>query len=154
MKSTQVLAASVLVAALFLSSCSRQDSTREIADKFIAAENAAWATGNLADLEALEDPAVVYHMPGLEMKGWKAHADYITQGRPRATNLKQSWKYLSGEGTHFALAYESSAILKADDKGPAMSTSNNFLFVVRLANGRIAEVWMNGTTASSPAQTN
>jgi hypothetical protein len=99
MKSIQVLAAFVLVAALFLSSCSRKDSTREIADKFIAAENAAWATGNLADLEALEDPAVVYHMPGLEMKGWKAHADYITQGRPRVSNLKQSWKYLSGEGT-------------------------------------------------------
>jgi ketosteroid isomerase-like protein len=154
MKSIQVLAAFVLVAALFLSSCSRKDSTREIADKFIAAENAAWATGNLADLEALEDPAVVYHMPGLEMKGWKAHADYITQGRPRVSNLKQSWKYLSGEGTHFALAYESSAIFKADDKSPAMSTSNNFLFVVRLANGRIAEVWMNGTTANAPVQTN
>jgi ketosteroid isomerase-like protein len=154
MKFTQVFAAFVLLSAFFLSSCSQKDSSHEIADKFIAAENAAWATGNLAELEAVEDPAVVYHIPGLELKGYKAHADYITQGRPRVSNLKQSWKYLSGEGTHFALAYESSAILKGDDKTPAISTSNNYLFVFRIANGRVAEVWANGSTTNSPGQTN
>jgi hypothetical protein len=154
MKSTQVVAAFVLVSAVFLSSCSQKDSTRDFADKFIAAENAAWATGNLADLEAVEDPAVVYHIPGLELKGYKAHADYITQGRPKVSNLKQTWKYLSGEGTHFALAYESSAVLKGDDKSPAISASNNFLFVFRIANGRVAEVWANGSTTNAPVQTN
>src|SRR5262245_54818624 len=107
--------------ALVFSSCRTENSTREFAEKYIAAENAAWSTGNLSDLEALEDPAVVYHMPGLEMKGWKAHADYITQGRPTVENLQQHWKYLSGEGNHFALAYESSAILKGDGKTPAIS---------------------------------
>ena len=64
MKSTQVVATFVLLSAFFMSSCSQKDSSHEIADKFIAAENAAWATGNLADLEAVEDPAVVYHIPG------------------------------------------------------------------------------------------
>jgi ketosteroid isomerase-like protein len=139
-----------LVSALFFSSCSTENSTREFAEKYTAAEDAAWSTGDLATLEALEDPAVVYHMPGLELNGWKAHADYITQGRPKVSNLQQNWKYLSGEGNHFALAYDSSAIVKEDDKNPSMSLSNDFLFVVRLSNGKIAEVWMNGSTTSKP----
>jgi ketosteroid isomerase-like protein len=133
-----------------LSSCSKERSPREFAEKYIAAEHASWSKGNLADLEALEDPAVIYHMPGVEMKGWKAHADYITQGRPTVSNLKQNWKYLSGEGNFFALAYDSSAIVKANETNPAMSVSNNYLFVVRLSNGKVAEVWMNGSMTNKP----
>jgi len=135
---------------LFLSSCRTENSTRELASKYIAAENDAWSTSNLADLEAVEDPDVVYHMPGLELKGRKAHTDYIVKGRPTVLNLKQNWKYLSGEGNHFALAYDSSAIVKANDTTPSMSVSNDFLFVVRASNGKIAEVWMNGTTTAKP----
>jgi ketosteroid isomerase-like protein len=92
----------------------------------------------------------VYHMPGLELKGRKAHTDYIVNGRPTVMNLKQNWKYLSGEGNDFALAYDSSAIVEATDKTPSMSVSNDFLFVLRASNGKIAEVWMNGTTTSKP----
>jgi ketosteroid isomerase-like protein len=150
MKFMQTLTAFAFASALMLSSCRKESSPREFAEKYIAAEHAAWSTGNLADLEALEDPAVVYHMPGVEMKGWKAHADYITQGRPAVSNLKQNWNYLSGEGNHFALAYDSSAILKANETNPAMSVSNNYLFVVRLSNGKVAEVWMNGSMTSKP----
>jgi len=150
MKFRPTLMIFAFMSTLFFSSCSTDNSTREFAEKYIAAENAAWNTGNLADLEALEDPAVVYHMPGLELKGWRAHAEYITQGRPTVLNLKQNWNYLSGEGNHFALAYDSSAILKGDDKNPPQSVSNNFLFVLRLRNGKITEVWMNGSSTSKP----
>jgi hypothetical protein len=139
-----------VAAMLFLGSCRTENSTQELASKYIAAENDAWNTGNLADLEAVEDPDVVYHMPGLELKGRTAHTDYIIKGRPTVLNLKQNWKYLSGEGNHFALAYASSAIVKANDTTPSMSASNDFLFVVRASNGKVAEVWMNGTTTTKP----
>ncbi len=145
-----VVAGAVVLSALSCGSRATANSNREFAQKYIAAENEAWSTGNLAALEALEDPAVVYHMPGLEMQGWKAHSDYIVHGRPTVFNLHQNWKYLSGEGNHFALAYDSSAIMKGDDKNPSSSVSNNFLFVVRLNEGKIAEVWMNGSTTSKP----
>jgi hypothetical protein len=139
---------SAMAALAFLISCTAQ-SPREFADKFVAAETTAWTTGNLEALEGVEDPAVVYHMPGLELKGWKAHADYITHGRTTVRDLKQNWKYLSGEGNHFALAYESTAFVKATDKNPPMSIANNYLFVVRTNNGKVVEIWMNGSTTST-----
>ncbi len=127
-------------------------SPRDFADRFIAAENKAWSTGDLTDLEALESPDVVYHLPGIELSGWKAHADYILQGRPTVSGLKQNWKYLSGEGNHLVLSYESSAVTKATDDNPGMSISNNYLCVFRLENGKIVRVWMNGSTTSTPVE--
>jgi hypothetical protein len=54
-------------------------------------------------------------------------------------------KYLSGEANHLVLAYNSSAVLKADDKSPAQATSN-YLFVLRLKTRR----WRSGQTAATP----
>ena len=136
--------------ALFLIACSRQETPREFADRFIAAEGKAWATGNVDDLKALEDAGVVYHLPGLELKDWKAHEDFILNGRATVSNLKQNWKYLSGEDSHIVLAYDSSAVLRSNDKSPSQDTSNNYLFVLRLKDGKVAEVWANGSTTTKP----
>ena len=133
--------------ASLLTSCTTT-SPRDFADRFIAAENKAWNTGDLTDLEALESAEVIYHLPGIELSGWKAHADYILNGRPTITGLKQNWKYLSGEGNHLVLSYESSAVLKATET----SISNSYLCVFRLENGKIAEAWMNGSTTNTPAE--
>lgn len=137
------------VTASFFMSCGG-NSPRAFAEKFMEAENKAWATGDLTGLEALEDTGVVYHLPGLELRGWKAHADYILQARPTVSNLKQDWNYLSGEGEFFALSYKSSSVLKATGDAPPMAVSNSYLFVFRLENGKIAEVWANGSTTSTP----
>jgi ketosteroid isomerase-like protein len=142
---------SSLATALLLTSCSRQDNPREFADRFVAAESKAWATGNVDDLKALEDAGVVYHLPGLELTGWKAHEDFIVNGRANVSNLKQNWKYLSGEANHIVLAYDSSAVLKATDKSPAQAASNNFLFVLRLKDQKVVEVWANGSQANAPS---
>jgi len=139
-----------IAAALLLSSCSRQGRPQDFADRFIAAENKAWATGNVDDLKALEDSGVVYHLPGQDLIGWKAHEDFIVNGRPTVSNLKQDWKYLSGEGNHIVLAYTSSAVLKGTDKTPPQATSNNYLFVFRLKDRKVAEVWANGSMATAP----
>jgi hypothetical protein len=64
--------------------------------------------------------------------------------------LKQNWKFLSGEANHIVLAYNSSAVLKADGKNPAQATSNDYLFVLRLRNEQVVEVWANGSTVNKP----
>jgi ketosteroid isomerase-like protein len=139
-----------LASAMLLSSCSRQDNPREFADRFIAAETKAWSTGNVDDLKALEDDGVVYHLPGLDLTGWKAHEDFIITNRTTVSDLKQNWKYLSGEGNHIVLAYDSSAVIKGNDKTPPQATSNNYLFVLRLKDRKIVEVWANGSVMNAP----
>jgi len=139
-----------LAAGLFITSCRRNDSPQEFAAKFIAAENRAWASGSIDDLKSLEDAGVVYHLPGLELTGWKAHEDFILNGRPTVSDLKQQWKYLSGETNHIVLAYDSSAVLKGDGKIPSQATSNNYLFVLRLKDQKVVEVWANGSTLNTP----
>ena len=123
------------------------NSPREFAERFIAAETKAWSTGSLDDLQALERDDVVFHLPGLDPTGWQAHADYILKARPMLTDLKQDWTYLAGEGSVFALGYKSTAIMNSPDGGPPAKLSVNYLCVVRLAEGKVAEVWMNGASA-------
>jgi ketosteroid isomerase-like protein len=146
----KILVIIVAATGLVLTSCSRAASPREFADKFIAAESKAWTTGNVEDLKSLEDVDVLYHLPGLDLKGWKAHEDYIVNGRPMVSDLKQNWKYVSGEGNHLVLAYDSSAVLKGNDNSPSQAMSNNYLFVLRLKDQKVAEVWANGSSASKP----
>jgi hypothetical protein len=93
---------------------------------------------------------VIYHIPGMELKGWAAHESYIQQGRTMASNMKQTWKYLTGEGNHFVLSYESTADLRPDPTKPATPVTLNYLCVFRVKDGKIAEVWMNGTTSTPP----
>jgi ketosteroid isomerase-like protein len=141
-----------LVLASLLSTCAREDLPRQFAERFVAAENKAWMTGEIGDLKNLERDDVTYHLPGLDLKGWKAHEDFIVNGRQAVSDLKQNWKYLSGEGNHIVLAYDSSAIAKATDIAPSQTTSNDYLFVLRLEEGHIAEVWANGSTTNKPLQ--
>ena len=136
-----------------LASCtadSASRSPRAFAERFIAAETKAWSTGNLDDLQALERDDVVFHLPGMDLTGWNAHSDYILNARPMLTDLKQDWTYLAGEGRVFALNYKSTAIMGSPDGGAPTKLSVNYLCVVRLADGKVAEVWMNGASATGP----
>lgn len=147
-----ILVIVVVGAGFVLASCSRAESPREFADKFIAAEDKAWITGNVDDLRSLEDADIIYHLPGLELKGWKAHEDYIVNGRPTVSDLKQDWKYVSGEGNHLILTYDSSAVLKGNDNSPSQAISNNYLFVLRLKDQKVVEVWANGSSTNKPVE--
>jgi ketosteroid isomerase-like protein len=147
---TRVSIVVTLVIASLLAACTRDNSPRQFADRFVAAEARAWATGDVGELKSLERDDVIYHLPGLDLKGWKAHEDFILNGRGTVSDLKQNWKYLSGEGKHIVLAYDSSAIARATDKTPAQMTSNDYLFVLRLEDEHVAEVWANGSTTNKP----
>jgi ketosteroid isomerase-like protein len=148
MKRTPVLFVAALT--FVLSACSTQSSPRDYADRFMAAENKAWSTGNLGDLKALEADNIQFHLAGTELKGWKAHEEFITNGRQVATELKQNWKYLSGDNNYILLDYSSSAILRVDDKTPPQATSNSYLFVLRVKDEKIVEIWANGSAISKP----
>jgi ketosteroid isomerase-like protein len=134
----------LLTALSLLTSCT--------ADRFIAAEYKAWRTGDIADLKAIESDNIVYHLPGMDLTGWKAHEDYIKYGRELASDLKQEWKYLSGEGNLFALSYEASAVMRGEGKNPSVNAVTSFLGVFRVQDGRIAEAWMNGTSTTTPVE--
>lgn len=135
-----------------LSACGGSGSPREFAERFIAAEHKAWSTGDVADLKAIESDDIVFHLPGAELKGWQAHEKFIVDGRQTASDLKQDWTYLSGDGEHIVLGYRSSATLKGDGQTPARLASNDYLFVLRLENQKVAEIWANGSEALKPVE--
>jgi len=145
-----VFLSSLGIAAL-LTSCNAGSSPQAFAEKFMTAEHNAWETGNLDVLETLESPDVIYHLPGIDLTGWDAHRDYILQARPNVQDLKQEWKYLSGGGDTFALSYDATATEIATETTPARKASSSYVFAFRMKDGRIAEVWANGTTTYSPA---
>ena len=141
-----------LLSVFVLSSCNQASDPRAFADRFIAAETHAWSTGDVESLKAIESPDVIYHLPGTDLKGWQAHEDFIVNGRATVEQSNQSWTYLSGNANLIALAYSSSATLKPTDTAPAQDTSNDFLFVLRIENDRVAEVWANGSATSKPVE--
>jgi hypothetical protein len=123
---------------------------KDFAEKFIKAEDEAWQKGNFDALEKLEDPNIVYHflLLGLDVNGFEAHKQQINDGRMGSSDIKQEWKYLTGEGNLFSLSYKSRIV--SNGKIPGMPpagkemTSNN-LFLFRLKNGKITEAWSNGS---------
>jgi hypothetical protein len=59
------LTAAVAVTTGWVLTSYQRDTTRSFAEQFIRAENKAWNTGDLRDLQIVESPDVIYHLPGL-----------------------------------------------------------------------------------------
>jgi hypothetical protein len=122
---------------------------KEFAEKFIKAEDEAWQNGNIGLLEKLEHPDVVYHMAALgEVKGFEMHKQQILGYRMGASDIKQEWKYLTGDGNVFAMSYKSRVISNGKvpilpPAGKEMTTDTIFVFLVN--NGKVIEAWNNGT---------
>jgi hypothetical protein len=67
----------LLVAALALTSCGG-NPTLDVLNKFIAAEDKVFSTGDGADLMAVEDANIVIHMMSFpDVKGNQAHVDAV-----------------------------------------------------------------------------
>lgn len=110
--------------------------------------------GDVAALEELEDPQVVYHMPGGQDRlGHEAHQRDILVLRSAISNLKMDMRYLAGEGNVFALSVKSSGRFTSEIPTRPLPVGKNFsddyLFVYHLKKDRIAEVWINGSTEFS-----
>jgi hypothetical protein len=130
-------------------------SIKDIAESYVKAEDAAFQKGDFDALSTVEDAGVVYHMgpPFGEMVGHEAHKQYILGARQAGADLKQQWEYLAGDGNLFAMAYKAGGRFVADMPGmPPMvgkTFANDYLFVLRVENNRVVEVWAKGTMAIS-----
>ena len=121
----------------------------EFAQKFFEAENQAFQQGNFDALEKPEDPNVIYHVPPLpDMVGHEAHKQDIMGTRQAVSDLKQEWQYLTGEGNIFAISYKSGGQITGEKPGFPIpigtKIATNYLFVFRVKDGRVIEVWANG----------
>jgi predicted ester cyclase len=127
---------------------------KEFAEKFAKAEDDAFQKGDFAALSKLEDPNVIYHMGPLgDIVGHEAHKKDIMGTRQACSDLKQEWKYLTGEGNLFAMDYKASARFTGEKPGFPIpigkKISNAYLFVIRLNNGKISEAWAGGNMTIS-----
>ena len=122
----------------------------EFAKNFIEAEAEAFHKGNFEPLSRIENPNIVYHMPPLpDMVGHKATSRTL-RGRLRQYQiLTQEWKYLAGDGNIFALSYKSGGRVTGEKPGFPIpigkKIATDYLFVLQVKNGKIAEAWANGT---------
>ncbi len=128
-------------------------SIRDFGEKYIEASRKAWENGDFEELERLSHSNVVYHyMPlGRDMVGWEEFKQHIVGGRQALPGLRQEWQYLTGAGNYFAISYKSKGMLTGQAPGMPAPTGKdvtaNYLYLFRLKDGKIAEVWYNGTTS-------
>ena len=127
-------------------------SVKEFAEEYIKAEYEAWHEGAFDSLQRLEQPDVAYRLIaiGQETVGWEAHKQYIQGVRQLAPGIRIQWEYLTGDGNIFAMLFKTSgARFTGQMPGWPPPTGKeitvNSLFVFRLKDGKIAEVWSNGT---------
>lgn len=127
-------------------------SIKEIADQFIKAEINAFLKNDFTALVEIEDPNVVIHISPLgDFKGHEAQKQYILGASKAVTDLKLELKYLAGDGNLFLLNYKSSGKIASNMPGfpPAIGKklSNDYLFAVQINNGKIVEIWANGSSS-------
>ena len=128
-------------------------SIRDFAAKFVEAEDAAFQVGDFAALSKIEDANVIYHMgvPLGDIVGHEAHKRDILGTRQACSDVKQEWRYLAGDGDLFAMGYRASGRFTGQKPGfptpIGKSFTNDYLFVLRLDNQKIVEVWAKGTMA-------
>lgn len=122
---------------------------KQFAEKFIKAEDDAFQKGDFSALSQLEDPNVIYHMSTFgDMVGHEGHRQNIMSSHQLASDIKQEWKYLTGEGNLFALSYKACYISKGNIPGmppEGKEAYRDALFLFRLEHGKVIEVWNNGS---------
>ena len=122
---------------------------KDFAGKLIKAEEEAFQKGNFEPLKAIEDPNVVYHMGSFgDLVGHEGHKQNIMDGRQAFSDIKQEWKYLTGEGNLFALSLKEVIFFKGNIPGmpsAGQEAVNNALFLIRLKHGKIVEAWSIGS---------
>ena len=86
------------------------------------------------------------------MVGHEAHKQDILGTRQAIPDIKQEWKYLTGEGNLFALSYKSGGRTTGEKPGfPILigkKVATDYLFVFRVKNDILVEAWANGSFQS------
>ena len=88
-------------------------------------------------------------LPPNEFVGFEKHKQQILSYLEALSDINQEWKYLSGDGNVCALSYKSHSISTGKVSGlPPAGTeiTGDSIFVLRLENGKIVEVWARGSS--------
>jgi hypothetical protein len=125
-------------------------NVKDFAEKYIKAEYDAFLKGDFTALAKVEDVNVVYHItPVPDTVGHEAHKQFIIDMRQLISELKFEFKYITGEGNLFALAFKSNYRVIGEKPGYALPVgkkmTEDFIFVFRVEKGKVREVWANGS---------
>ncbi len=122
---------------------------KEFASKYIEAEKQAFKEGDFSALEAIVAPDVIYHWgAGRDMVGHEPHRQDIMEYRRRTSKHLQEWDYVAGDGDVCVLSIKETMTFK--EEFPAISAPAgativfDAFFVLRRANGKVAEAWIKG----------
>jgi predicted ester cyclase len=132
---------------------------KEFAQKYIKAQTEAWLQGKVDGFDELENTDVVYHFqpPNPDRVGLEGHKKFFEGLRKAFTNIQIKWKYLTGEGNLFVVAYVARVMFTGGElPGFAPPTGKEEtiyeMFVCRLEKGKIVEVWV--ASSFLPVQAN
>jgi predicted ester cyclase len=128
---------------------------RDIAEKYMKAEDAAWIKGNVDSFDDVESSDVVYHLvPAMpDIAGRNTHKQYIADRRSAFSDIKFDWQYLTGEGNLFVLFCLEHMRSIADIPGMPLPTGKQLTLsttiIGRVKKDKVAEVWMTTSVSIS-----
>ena len=120
---------------------------KEIAEKFIAAENEAWDNGNVDALDEVEDPNIVLHVVGQpDIMGRDAHKQFIAFAREAYSNPEHEFFDVIGTGNIAAFRYTERFIFDKEMEGLPPPTGKDAFhegaMFLHIKNGKIVELYM------------
>lgn len=121
---------------------------KDIAIKYMQAEDEAWINGNVDAFDAVDAPDIVYHLvPGMpDILGRDAHKQYIAARRTAFAGIKFDWQYLTGDGSVFAVYCAEKMTSIAEIPGmplrPGQQLALSTTIIGRVKKDQLAEVWM------------
>ena len=118
----------------------------DFAQKYIQAQTDAWDKGDFKLLEEVEDPNIIWHD---REGGLEGHKQFFTMAR-QSMEVKLEWEFLVGESNLLALSQRGTYKLLKEFPGSTIpvgkTISSDAIFLLRLNNGKVVEVWEKGST--------
>jgi ketosteroid isomerase-like protein len=127
----------VLVSMLTLTSCGG-NAAMDVLNKFIAAEDKVFSTGDGADLMAVEDPNIVIHMMSFpDVVGNQAHVDAvkgIVAGA--ASPITHTWSEKTASGDIASVRWTETGIVGGSE------VTYQGAYFLKVKDGKIIEAWL------------
>ncbi len=120
---------------------------KEIAEKFVAAENEAWDNGNVDALDEVEDPNIVLHLLGQpDIVGREEHKKFIAFAREAYSNPQHEFFDIIGTGDVAAFRYTERLTFDKKIEGLPTPTGKEIYhqgaMFLHIKNGKIVELYM------------
>jgi predicted ester cyclase len=127
---------------------------KEIAEKFVKAEEEAWIKGNVDALDEVEDPNIVIHGVGgmPDIVGRDGHKQFITGARQAFAGVRHEFLDITGSGDIAAFRYTERFTYDKELPGFPPPTGKSVYYpgamFLHIKNNRIVEIYMVWDTMS------